>query len=91
MPRDAAPGVLAASANVCKPCEEATLTILRRSLVRLATCATLAGALSGTVGAAPDSVYTSIRPADCAAPPAESETTYRARNLGVQQCPAPDG
>ena len=38
MPRDAAPGVLAASANVCKPCEEATVTILRRSLVRLATC-----------------------------------------------------
>jgi len=38
-----------------------------------------------------DSVYTSIRPADCTAPLKETAAPYAARDLGVQQCPAPSG
>jgi hypothetical protein len=38
-----------------------------------------------------ESVSTSIRPADCTAPPADVAATYTARDLGVQQCPAPGG
>jgi hypothetical protein len=38
-----------------------------------------------------DSVYTSIRPADCMAPLEETAAPYAARDLGVQQCPAPNG
>lgn len=37
------------------------------------------------------SVFTSIRPADCAAPSADIVGSYKARGLGVQQCPAPQG
>ena len=36
-----------------------------------------------------DSVYTSIRPADCRAPAKKITEPYAARDLGVQQCPAP--
>ena len=42
-------------------------------------------------GAEADSVYTSIRSADCTTPPKEVAAPYAARDLGVQQCPAPDG
>jgi hypothetical protein len=38
-----------------------------------------------------DSVYTSIRPADCTTPAADVAAPYAARHLGVQQCPAPAG
>ena len=38
----------------------------------------------------PESVLTSIRPGDCTAPSKEITAPYAQRNLGVQQCPAPD-
>jgi hypothetical protein len=39
----------------------------------------------------PRSVETSIRPADCTAPAEEIAKRYEQRDLGVQECPAPDG
>jgi len=36
-----------------------------------------------------DSVYTSIRPADCTAPAKNVAAPYAGRDLGVQQCPSP--
>jgi hypothetical protein len=38
----------------------------------------------------PRSVETSISPADCTAPAEEIAERYEQRDLGVQQCPAPD-
>ena len=40
---------------------------------------------------APSSIETSIRPDDCMAPPKDIAAPYAQRELGVQQCPAPDG
>lgn len=34
---------------------------------------------------------TSIRPEDCTAPPSEIAAPYLQKDLGVQQCPAPEG
>jgi hypothetical protein len=39
----------------------------------------------------PRSVETSIRPGDCMAPAEEVAAPYAKRDLGVQQCPAPEG
>ena len=39
-------------------------------------------------GAAPDSVYTSLREGDCHAPPQDIAAPYQRRDLGVQECPA---
>ncbi len=44
----------------------------------------------GLVAEAADSVYTSIRRADCNAPSAEVAREFAERDLGVQACPAPD-
>ena len=41
--------------------------------------------------AEPESIYTSIRSADCKPPAKDVAAPYAARDLGVQQCPAPDG
>lgn len=41
-------------------------------------------------GAEGESLYTSIRRDDCSAPPGEVAAPYAARDLGVQQCRAPD-
>jgi len=41
--------------------------------------------------AEPRSFYTSIRPSDCQAPPQDVAAAFTARDLGVQQCPAPEG
>lgn len=53
----------------------------------------LVAALAGSCAthAQPDYVATSIRSADCTAPPPEVAARYAARDLGVQQCPAPEG
>ncbi len=51
---------------------------------------TAAIGICGTHSSA-DSLYTSIRPEDCKSPPEEVRAPYAARDLGVQQCPAPDG
>jgi hypothetical protein len=45
----------------------------------------------GLVAEAADSVYTSVRPADCAAAPPDVQREFAARDLGVQACPAPPG
>lgn len=55
-----------------------------------AAVALLASWSCGEAGA-PDSVYTSIRVEDCSAPPRAVAAEYEARDLGVQQCPAPEG
>ena len=43
----------------------------------------------GPVAEAADSLYTSIRRADCRPPPAELQQTFAEKDLGVQECPAP--
>lgn len=48
-------------------------------------------AVLATGARAADSAYTSIRRTDCAAPPAEIEAAFAAKDLGVQECPAPEG
>lgn len=58
---------------------------------RAVTVAALAATSSCGTHADADSVYTSIRPADCAAPSKEIAAPYATRDLGVQQCPAPSG
>ena len=40
---------------------------------------------------APQSTHTSIRTEDCAAPPDAVAAPFAAKDLGVQQCPAPTG
>jgi hypothetical protein len=45
----------------------------------------------GLAAQAADSVYTSIRPADCRAAPPELQREFAAKDLGVQTCPAPPG
>src|SRR4030095_4281235 len=63
-------------------------------MVRLARASVaLVAMLAGSCGthAQPDSVATSIRSADCTAPPPDVAAQYAARDLGVQQCPAPEG
>jgi hypothetical protein len=62
-----------------------------RLFVRAATVVALVAAWNCGTRAAADSMYTSIRPADCSAPPQEVAAPYTARDLGVQQCPAPGG
>jgi hypothetical protein len=42
-------------------------------------------------GASADSVFTSLRDAECAAPATAIAAPYAARDLGVQECPAPPG
>lgn len=44
-----------------------------------------------SVAAAATAIHTSIRRADCAPPPPEIVAEFREGDLGVQQCPAPDG
>ncbi len=46
---------------------------------------------SGCARAEADSVFTSIRDGDCMPPAKEIAAPYAARDLGVRQCPAPDG
>lgn len=58
---------------------------------RVVIAVTLAAAWSCGTRVEADSVYTSIRPADCASPPEEVAERYAKRDLGVQQCPAPTG
>ena len=60
------------------------------AIARSLTLAALMGCSCGA-RAELDSVYTSIRPAECAAPAVEVAAPYAARHLGVQQCPAPAG
>jgi len=59
--------------------------------VRVVVVVALTAAWSCGTRAEADSTYTSIRPADCTAPPKEIAAPYAARDLGVQQCPAPSG
>jgi hypothetical protein len=62
-------------------------------LPRVALAGTSACVLAalGLVAEAADSVYTSIRPADCHAAPPELQREFAAKDLGVQECPAPPG
>jgi hypothetical protein len=43
----------------------------------------------GLAAEAADSVYTSIRTADCGAAPSDIQREFAAKDLGVQECPAP--
>ena len=43
------------------------------------------------VAEASDSVYTSIQRTDCRPPPPSLATQFVAKDLGVEECPAPDG
>jgi hypothetical protein len=58
--------------------------------VAAAACAALA-LTAGCGRRSPESVYTSIRPEDCAPPPDDVAATYASRDLGVQQCPSLEG
>jgi hypothetical protein len=58
----------------------------RVALVGTSVCMLTALAL---VAEAADSVYTSIRPADCRAVRPELQREFAAKDLGVQECPAP--
>ena len=51
---------------------------------------TVVALVTGSCAQPPASVLTSIQPADCQAPSKEITAPYAQRNLGVQQCPAPD-
>jgi hypothetical protein len=62
----------------------------RGEVARALLMATLISCSCGT-RAESDSIYTSIRPADCAPPAADVASPYAAAHLGVQQCPAPAG
>jgi hypothetical protein len=44
----------------------------------------------GSMAEAADSIYTSIGRADCRPPPAELLQTFSEKDLGVQECPAPE-
>ena len=57
----------------------------------MAIAAALAAAWSCGAPAETGSVFTSIRTSDCTAPSAADAAAYAARDLGVQQCPAPNG
>jgi hypothetical protein len=61
-----------------------------RFVGRMAMVLALTASGCGTRAEA-DSLYTSIRPADCTVPPKEIAAPYTARDLGAQQCPAPNG
>ena len=52
-------------------------------------CATVVLIVLGLVAEAADSIYTSIRRADCRPPPADLERAFADKDLGVQECPAP--
>jgi len=60
-----------------------------KTVLAAALAATLAVTANCT-GQDIESIRTSIRREDCQAPPTEIVAKYRARDLGVQQCPAPD-
>jgi hypothetical protein len=55
------------------------------------TFVALAAAAGCRSPVAAESVRTSIRAEDCMPPPAADTVAYAARDLGVQECPAPDG
>jgi hypothetical protein len=44
----------------------------------------------GLTAEAADSIYTSIQRADCGPPPSELRSEFAEKDLGVQECPAPD-
>jgi hypothetical protein len=58
---------------------------------RVVLAAALVAVWSCGARAEADSVFTSIRPRDCRTPPKEIAAPYAARDLGVRQCPAPNG
>jgi hypothetical protein len=62
--------------------------------VTLARAAVLAAIVAGGAGgcgrSGGEGLRTSIRPQDCTHPPADLEAQYTSRDLGVQQCAAPD-
>ena len=62
-----------------------------RALCAVAAVAAGIGSSSCQARAAPDSVSTSLREADCTPPPPEIAAPYTDRDLGVQQCPAVPG
>ncbi len=64
---------------------------MRGWVARAAAVVAAAAACPGCARATPDSVFTSLRETDCHAPPQEIAAPYRQRDLGVQQCPAPQG
>ena len=64
---------------------------MNRFFARAAIVAGVSAAWHCGTRAEIDSIYTSIRPADCSAPSEEIAKSYAARDLGVQQCPAPAG
>jgi hypothetical protein len=49
------------------------------------------GLLAGCEPAPSESTFTSISAADCMVPTEAIVASYKQRDLGVQQCPAPDG
>lgn len=57
----------------------------------VAGCAALALVVLGLAAEAADSIYTSIRRADCRLPPPELHRRFTDDDLGVQECPAPEG
>jgi hypothetical protein len=60
-----------------------------RAWLSAVACATLA--LSACGARTAESVYTSIRPEDCAPPPADVAAAFASKDLGVQQCPSLQG
>jgi hypothetical protein len=81
---------------VSGPMESSVKKLVRRSAFdrvrRFAGGVLIAvGIATGGCAESPSSVETSIRPADCMAPAKEIAAPYAQRELGVQQCPAPDG
>ncbi len=62
---------------------------LRASWVAVGGAAAVLGVL-GQAAQAADGVYTSIQRADCTAPPPDIASDFVERDLGVQECPAPD-
>jgi hypothetical protein len=61
-----------------------------KAVLATTVAATLAVISTNCVRQDIDTVRTSIRREDCTAPPTEVVAKYRARDLGVQLCPAPD-
>jgi hypothetical protein len=53
-------------------------------------CAAVVLVALGSVAEAADSIYTSIGRADCRPPPEELLRTFSDKDLGVQECPAPE-
>src|SRR5262249_26479415 len=63
---------------------------LRRAIAGGAAVLWAAAGLVGVAGGGADSLATAVRRADCRPPPAQLQRTFTDKDLGVQECPAPE-